>query len=65
MRGLAGHLLAFGLGRELNPSDTLALDEIVEKVEGENYSMKSLIHAVVQSKSFRGSSGKLALHKTK
>ena len=65
VRGLAGHLLAFGLGRELNPSDTLALDEIVEKVEGENYSMKSLIHAVVQSKSFRGPSGKLALHKTK
>ena len=62
VRGLAGHLLAFGLGRELNPSDTLALDEIVEKVEGENYSMKSLIHAVVQSKPFRGPSGKLALH---
>ena len=65
VRGLAGHLLAFGLGRELNPSDTLALDEIVERVERENYSMKSLIHAVVQSKPFRGPSGKLALHKTK
>ncbi|MDA8775562.1 DUF1592 domain-containing protein [Opitutales bacterium] len=65
VRGLAGHLLAFGLGRELNPSDSLALDEIVEKVEVENYSMKSLIHAVVQSKPFRGPSGKLALHKTK
>ena len=65
VRGLAGHLLRFGLGRELNPSDTLALDEIVEKVEGEDYSMKSLIHAVVQSKPFRGPSGKLALHKTK
>jgi hypothetical protein len=65
VRGLAGHLLAFGLGRELNPSDTLALDEIVERVERENYAMKSLIHAVVQSKPFRGPSGKLALHKTK
>ena len=65
VRGLAGHLLAFGLGRELNPSDSLALDEIVERVEGENYSMKSLIHAVVQSKPFRGPSGKLALRKTK
>ena len=65
VRGLAGHLLAFGLGRELNPSDSLALDEIVEKVEQEKYSMKSLIHAVVQSKPFRGPSGKLALHKTK
>ena len=65
VRGLAGHLLAFGLGREMNPSDTLALDEIVERVERENYSMKSLIHAVVQSKPFRGPSGKVALHKTK
>ena len=61
VRGLAGHLLAFGLGRELNPSDSLALDEIVESVEGENYSMKSLIHAVVKSKPFRGPSVKLAL----
>ena len=63
VRGLAGHLLAFGLGRELNPSDSLALDEIVESVERENYSMKSLIHAVVKSKPFRGPSVKLALHK--
>ena len=61
VRGLAGHLLAFGLGRELNPSDSLALDEIVESVERENYSMKSLIHAVVKSKPFRGPSVKLAL----
>ena len=65
VRGLAGHLMRYGLGRELNPSDTLALDEIVERVEAENYSMKSLIHAVVQSKPFRGPSGKLALHNTK
>ena len=63
VRGLAGHLLAFGLGRELNPSDSLALDEIVESVERENYSMKSLIHAVVKSKPFRGPSVKLALTK--
>ena len=65
VRALAGHLLAFGLGRELSPSDSLALDEIVERVEEEKYSMKALIHAVVQSKPFRGPSGKLALHKTK
>ena len=36
----------------MNPSDTLALDEIVERVE--SYLMKSWIHAVVQSKPFRG-----------
>ena len=33
VRALAGHLLAFGLGRELTPADSLALDEIVERVK--------------------------------
>ena len=61
VRALAGHLLAFGLGRELTPSDSLALDEIVERVKSKNYSMKSMIHAVVASKPFRGTNGKLAL----
>jgi hypothetical protein len=65
VRGLAGHLLTFGLGRELNPSDSPALEEIVEKVEEENYSMKSLIHEVVQSKPFRGPNAKLALRPPK
>jgi len=65
VRALAGHLLAFGLGRELSPADSLALDEIVERVKAEDYSMKSMIHAVVASKPFRGPSRKLALHKTK
>ena len=62
VRALAGHLLAFGLGRELSPSDSLALDDIVERVKAEDYSMKSMIHAVVASKPFRGTNGKLALH---
>ncbi|MAK46505.1 MAG: hypothetical protein CMI24_04525 [Opitutae bacterium] len=62
VRALAGHLLAFGLGRELIPSDSLALDGIVERVKAEDYSMKSMIHAVVASKPFLGKNGKLALH---
>ena len=37
-------------GVEKAVGDAVALDEIVEKVEQEKYSMKSLIHAVVQSK---------------
>ena len=53
---------SFGLGRELSPSDSLVLDEIVERVKEKNYSMKSMIHAVVASKPFRGKNGKLALH---
>lgn len=54
VRALAGHMLAYGLGRELSPSDSLALDQIVRSVKKENYSMKSMIHAVVSSKSFLG-----------
>mgnify|MGYP003875044631 CR=1 FL=1 len=47
-------MLAFGLGRELSPTDSLALDDIVRIVKEENYSMKSMIHAVVSSKPFLG-----------
>ena len=32
VRGLAGHVLAFSLGRQLSPVDQIALDEIVEKI---------------------------------
>ncbi len=35
VRALAGHMLAFGLGRELSPSDSLALDEIARRVKEE------------------------------
>lgn len=62
VRALAGHLLAYGLGRELSPSDSLALDQIVRSVKKENYSMKSLIYAVVSSKPFLGRDSKLTLH---
>ena len=55
------HLLAFALGRELAPSDSLALDQIVETVTEEDFRMKALIHAVIQSRPFRGTSAKLAL----
>ena len=61
IRSLAGHLLAFALGRELAPSDSLALDQIVETVTEEDFRMKALIHAVIQSRPFRGTSAKLAL----
>jgi hypothetical protein len=53
VRGLAGHLLAFSLGRQLSPADQIALDEIVEKSAIEGYRMKSLLREVVFSKPFR------------
>ena len=53
VRGLAGHLLTFSLGRKLSPADEIALDEIVEKSAVEGYRMKSLLREVVFSKPFR------------
>ena len=62
VRALGGHMLTFALGRELGPADSPALDEIAKKVSTEEYRMKALIKAVVQSEPFLGKSSKLALH---
>jgi hypothetical protein len=61
VRALGGHLLTFALGRELAPSDSPALDEIAKKVSTQEYRMKALIKAVVQSEPFLVKSSKLAL----
>jgi hypothetical protein len=53
VRGLAGHLLAFSLGRQLSPGDQIALDEIVEKSAVKAFRMQSILRAVVFSKPFR------------
>jgi hypothetical protein len=63
VRALGGHLLTFALGRELAPADSPALDDIAEKVSTQEYRMKALIKAVVQSGPFLGKSSKLALHR--
>jgi cytochrome c553 len=60
-RALAGHLLAFALGREALPSDSLSLDLIVKEVSSKEYRMKALIRSVVNSPSFLGRPAKLAL----
>lgn len=53
VRGLAGHLLVFSLGRQLNPADQIALDEIVKKSAVKEYRMKSILLEVILSKPFR------------
>ena len=53
VRGLAGHLLAFSLGRQLSAADQIALDEIVGKSAVKGFRMKSILRAVVFSKPFR------------
>lgn len=48
-----GHLLRFALARELSPADSLAIDSIVSKTEGENFRMRSLIREIVLNDAFR------------
>jgi hypothetical protein len=63
VRALGGHMLSFALGRELTPADSPVLDEIAHKASTEEYRIKALIKAVVQSQPFLGKSSKLALHR--
>ncbi len=51
-RGLAGHLLAFALARELGPADQIALDQIAEATAADGYKMHTLIRQVIFSEPF-------------
>lgn len=54
-RAFVGHLLRFATARELSPSDSLRIDEIIEKTKKDNYRIKSLIREVILTESFRNS----------
>lgn len=55
-RALAGHLLAFGLARELGASDEIALDEIAEATAQDDYKVQTLLKQVILSKPFMSKS---------
>ena len=46
-RGLAGHLLAFALARELSPADQIALDQITEAAAADDYKIHTLIRQII------------------
>jgi hypothetical protein len=52
VRALAGHLMAFSLGRELGPADELALNQIVEETAANDYRMKEVMRAIILSEPF-------------
>ncbi|MBL6705842.1 MAG: DUF1592 domain-containing protein [Planctomycetaceae bacterium] len=52
VRALAGHLLSFGLARELAASDQLALDEIAQATAEDSYRFQTLLKQVILSKPF-------------
>jgi hypothetical protein len=55
-RALAGHLLSFGLARELAASDEIALDEIAQATAQDGYRFQTLLKQVILSKPFMSKS---------
>jgi hypothetical protein len=53
VRGFAAHLMAYGLGRHLNPADSRGLDQIVTTALAGDDSMRSMIKMVATSESFQ------------
>ena len=51
-RAFAGHLLRFALARELEPADTLTIDQIVAQTAKDDYRIRSILREVVLSEPF-------------
>lgn len=56
-KAFAGHLLAYALARELEPSDEPALEKMAGTVAADGYKMQTLIRELVLSRPFRQASG--------
>ncbi|MEM9646735.1 MAG: DUF1592 domain-containing protein, partial [Planctomycetota bacterium] len=56
-RALAGHLLSFGLARELGAADQSALDKVVAVAAADEYRIQTLLREVVMSEPFRCNTG--------
>ncbi|HIF01330.1 MAG TPA: DUF1592 domain-containing protein [Planctomycetes bacterium] len=52
-RALAGHLLSFGLARELGAADQIALDIIAEATAADDYRFQTLLKQVILSEPFQ------------
>ena len=52
-RGLTGKLLTYATGRAPQPSDQPEIEAIVARVRDKDYGLRSLVHEIVQSKSFQ------------
>jgi mono/diheme cytochrome c family protein len=51
-RALVQHLLRYALGRSLSFTDRIAIDEIVKKVEKDDYKLQGLLQAMITSPLF-------------
>ena len=52
-RALTGHILSFALARELDPMDSIALDQIAEATAKDDYKMQTLLKEIILSAPFR------------
>lgn len=52
-RALAGQLLSYGLGRRLGFSDRAEVERIVARTKASDYGLRSILHEVVKSETFR------------
>ncbi|MEX2214507.1 MAG: DUF1592 domain-containing protein [Phycisphaeraceae bacterium] len=52
-RGITRHLLIYATGQATTPVDRQAIETIVKNVAKDNYGLRSIIHGVVQSETFR------------
>jgi len=51
-RAFTGHLLRYALARRLGPADTVAVEDIVSRVEADGFRLQSLVRAVALSDAF-------------
>ena len=47
------HLLTYATGQAATPLDRPAIEAIVKGAAGDDYGLRSLVHGVVQSETFR------------
>ena len=52
-RNLVERLLTFATGAGISFADRELVDTLLEDLEGQDYGMRSIIHAVVASRAFR------------
>jgi hypothetical protein len=52
-RGVTRHLITYATGAPATPLDQAAIDAIVKSTAAEDYGLRSIVHAVVQSEVFR------------
>ena len=51
-QALAERLLIYSLGRSLEPSDRTTVDTLAQRLAQQGYTLRSLIHGIVQSPAF-------------